>query len=369
MKHRRMKHLVAVLVTLMLVAILPIPVAMASPLNGGEVPIEVKASKTIADVGEEIIFTVEMGSTAGKNLSGFEFCLDIPAGLTLVLTEGKMPHITEGFLAAASTDVVPGDLPEWTPGFDIKTVGGTTVYQLSCVYFEADLNAGESVAYNGASPIDIATFVCKATEAGVYTVSLKDVGFYSEPATDILANDGDVTPASVTARRQISSVNVGLPTAKDGIPVKTISGAGYSGTVSWSPADATFVTGTTYTATVSLTADTAGHNYFSTTLVPTVNGGSTGVTGISVTEGTIGFTYTVTAQGYIYGNVDDDTDGLVNTNDLLYLARHLAMWPAYSSINMEVADVNGDGLLNTNDLLYLARYLARWPAYPVLGPH
>ena len=59
---------------------------------------------------------------------------------------------------------------------------------------------------------------------------------------------------------------------------------------------------------------------------------------------------------------DCNRDGKVNRQDRVYLARALAGWEGYETVN-EAADVNGDGKVNRQDRVYLARALAGWDGY------
>ena len=66
----------------------------------------------------------------------------------------------------------------------------------------------------------------------------------------------------------------------------------------------------------------------------------------------------------LYGDVNDD--GEVDTLDRMRLARYLAKWPDYDTINDEASDLNGDNEVDTLDRMILARYLAKWPDYEEL---
>ena len=67
---------------------------------------------------------------------------------------------------------------------------------------------------------------------------------------------------------------------------------------------------------------------------------------------------------YVLGDVNDD--GAVNTKDRMTLARHLANWDSYDTINTDAADVNADNTVNTKDRMTLARHLANWDGYETL---
>ena len=60
---------------------------------------------------------------------------------------------------------------------------------------------------------------------------------------------------------------------------------------------------------------------------------------------------------------DCSGDGKVNRQDRVYLARHLAGWAGYETVDEDAADVSGDGKVNRQDRVYLARALAGWEGY------
>ena len=64
------------------------------------------------------------------------------------------------------------------------------------------------------------------------------------------------------------------------------------------------------------------------------------------------------------GDVNDD--GIVNSSDRIYLARYLAKWKGFGSINEKAADVNGDGKVNVRDRIVLARHIAKWRGFETL---
>lgn len=68
---------------------------------------------------------------------------------------------------------------------------------------------------------------------------------------------------------------------------------------------------------------------------------------------------------YVLGDIN--ADGVVDTLDRMMLARHLANWPGYETINTEAADIDGDGSVGTFDRMYLSRHLANWPGYEDLA--
>ena len=70
----------------------------------------------------------------------------------------------------------------------------------------------------------------------------------------------------------------------------------------------------------------------------------------------------LTIQSFVRGDVNADEQ--VNTNDAIYLLRHV-LYPSKFPINQR-GDMNGDAQTNTNDAIYLLRhvlYPAKFPLY------
>ena len=88
-----------------------------------------------------------------------------------------------------------------------------------------------------------------------------------------------------------AAVTVATP-ATGAVPVTTVVGANFAGTVSWTPADSRFQPETAYTATITLTAN-PGH-VFATGATATINGQTATVTGSGAT---ITLTHTFDATG------------------------------------------------------------------------
>jgi len=66
---------------------------------------------------------------------------------------------------------------------------------------------------------------------------------------------------------------------------------------------------------------------------------------------------------------DINGDGVADTLDRMQLARYLAKWKGYETINTTDADINSDGMVDTLDRMILARYIAHWPGYETLEQH
>lgn len=63
---------------------------------------------------------------------------------------------------------------------------------------------------------------------------------------------------------------------------------------------------------------------------------------------------------------DVDTDGKVNSVDVIKLARYLADWDGYDTINEVNSDVDADGEITVSDSAVLARHWAGWISYATL---
>ena len=240
------KLLPLLLLVILLIAIIPV----SSVFAAGTIPLTITPATTTANVGSEVKFTISMGSAAGTNFIGFEFKLAIPEGMTYKPNSGTI--ITVPAL--------------WTINFD---------------QINQDLVvSGYGTEYNGAG-FQIASFVCTANTPGSHTVTLKDVDLWD---TNVQRIPSPVTPSVVTANQQLTSLNVALTAPAVGAaPQMSVSGTGYSGSVTWSGNPATFAPSTAYTATI--TVNTNPYYLFSTTLVPTVNGNLNGtVTTRSATQ-------------------------------------------------------------------------------------
>ncbi len=66
----------------------------------------------------------------------------------------------------------------------------------------------------------------------------------------------------------------------------------------------------------------------------------------------------------IYGDVDGN--GKVTSADVATLARHIAQWTGYETVDETIADVNGDGSVTPLDSIILTRHWAGWSAYATL---
>ncbi|MDO4743110.1 MAG: dockerin type I domain-containing protein [bacterium] len=63
---------------------------------------------------------------------------------------------------------------------------------------------------------------------------------------------------------------------------------------------------------------------------------------------------------------DINYDGHINSADVIHLARYLANWTEYRTLDEELSDVNRDGAVDPLDVMILARYVAGWEGYKTL---
>ncbi|MBR4720523.1 MAG: dockerin type I repeat-containing protein [Clostridia bacterium] len=68
--------------------------------------------------------------------------------------------------------------------------------------------------------------------------------------------------------------------------------------------------------------------------------------------------------GILYGDVNGD--GEFTAKDVAYLARYLAGWKDYQTIDETKSDANADGKVNALDNIILARSSAKWVGYTTL---
>jgi len=108
---------------------------------------------------------------------------------------------------------------------------------------------------------------------------------------------------------------------------------------------------TMYSTTTTAAVGTAPGTYY----LP-VN--ATDIDGNSNTE--VSIQLEVTSPEVLKGDINGD--GVVNLNDAIYLAKHVAGWTGYEVIHAK-GDINGDGVVNLNDAIYLAKHVAGWTGY------
>ncbi|MCI8610240.1 MAG: hypothetical protein HFE73_11395, partial [Firmicutes bacterium] len=72
----------------------------------------------------------------------------------------------------------------------------------------------------------------------------------------------------------------------------------------------------------------------------------------------------ITVMDFIYGDVNDSSD--VNINDADLVAKYVAGWAAYQSINRAAADVDLNGKVTLRDAAIIARHIAGWVGYETM---
>ena len=220
------------------------------------VKLAVTADITSAKVGEVVTFTVTCTST--KKLYGLEAKLDIPSGFTYIANSGAL------------ADGV------------VDEIGGTS----DSKFLEANKhiwleNATTPMTITGT--VTLATFQCTASASGTSTVSLTGVSGVDDEFNSFTYS---VTGVDVIVKAELTGdlpVAITKP-AKGDTPETTITGANYTGSITWNPTvtGGKFAANTEYTAKVELTAKT-GYQ-FADGVNPTV-AGSKSVTGVSVKDG------------------------------------------------------------------------------------
>ena len=373
MRRLGIKSLALLAVLLLHIAVLPVQPATAGPAPT-PVPVTVTASVGglpvgYVDKGDTVLFAVSIGAI--DDFAGFSFHLrDLPEGLEYVSGSAAFTNTFES--STSVPDPHGGPDYTWTLNFDETSIAGDKLLQFSGAFLQ-DLPEGSGLSGKYTGPgLAIATFECKATGTGTMTMGLGDLHFYFEPPAPVSGALTDIeiptllTPAAFTVWQSIPNVLLNTLRATVGHPpIDTVSGEGYAGTVSWSPAGS-FMLENTYTATVTLDADDAQYYYFSSTATVNVPG-SSGTSIVSNNGDILVFTATMEASDILYGDVDGN--GVINLYDALYFARHLAGWPTNPLNPPLVGDMDGNGVVNLYDALYFARHLAGWPDNAILGPH
>ena len=229
---------------ILMVAIIPVAQMKAA----GSITLSISPSAPTVSVGDEIRFTVSMSSAEGTNFGGFSFRISVPEGIQFKAGSGS---IAPGFRAATGFGAAYFDEDAYNdPDSSLLVSGGLP-----------DTN------YNG-GPLDICSFTCIVTESGNKTVTLIKARLVTDMAALI---ENSIVPAVVTAKQQITSVDITLERPVTGAaPQMIVSGKGYTGIVEWSNNPEVFNPNEVYVATITLTTNEY-YLFSGETFTPTVN--------------------------------------------------------------------------------------------------
>lgn len=245
------KMVSCLLVVAMIMTLLPMSVFAAAKFT-----LTVSSEKANPKPGDTVEFAVTVDAIdSASDFGGFEFVLDIPAGLTYVSNSGG---IVEGF----------------------KTTSGATA---DCSFTETSkkvIVAAED-GFTNLSGLKVVTFSCSVDSdaIGEKIVKLRDVQV-TDKSFDIL-DDSQISVISATVtipKAPITSVSAKVNAPQKGVTLDTSvdldSATAYNGAVEWykgNTATGTAVTGPAaanqvYTAKITLTAKTADGESFDSSL-------------------------------------------------------------------------------------------------------
>ena len=240
-RHMRKKIISCLLTLVMILSMLPMSVFAASKV----LTLTVTADKASASAGETINYTVKVNAEAANKIASIMFTLDIPDGLAYVEGSGK---VDPNFEAAAGADA-DYDYTEKERLITAATVRG----------------------FKDLTNLTMLTFSCTVKEGtvGTQTMNLKEVEVTNASYDPYLAEEYNITPATVTiTKAPITSVSAKVTAPVKGVALDTgvdLDGTtAYTGTVDWykgNTATGTAVTGSAaanqaYTAKITLTAKT-----------------------------------------------------------------------------------------------------------------
>ncbi|MDR2088540.1 MAG: MBG domain-containing protein [Clostridiales Family XIII bacterium] len=166
------RSLMVLLAMLLVVSAFP-----AAPVTAaGSIPLTVTPSDTVVEVGDEVDFTISMGSAEGKNLFSFSIEIQIPIGFALKSGSGVVAGAFK--TATGFADAIFDEDPK------IMVSGGMN-----------------EAVYSG-GPLDIATFTCTAITRGLHTINLIESALYDESVSNMV---GLVSPAQVIVKEDIGA--------------------------------------------------------------------------------------------------------------------------------------------------------------------
>lgn len=203
------KKIISCLLTLvMILSMLPMSVFAASKV----LALTVTADKASASAGETINYTVKVNAEAANKIASIMFTLDIPDGLAYVEGSGK---VDPNFETAAGADA-DYDYTEKERLITAATVRG----------------------FKDLTNLTMLTFSCTVKEGtvGTQTMNLKEVEVTNASYDSYLAEEYNITPATVTiTKAPISSVTASVDAPVKGVALDTTVDLGgttaYTGTV------------------------------------------------------------------------------------------------------------------------------------------
>lgn len=205
------KKIISCLLTLvMILSMLPMSVFAASKV----LTLTVTADKASASAGETINYTVKVNAEAANKIASIMFTLDIPDGLAYVEGSGK---VDPNFETAAGADA-DYDYTEKERLITAATVRG----------------------FKDLTNLTMLTFSCTVKEGtvGTQTMNLKEVEVTNASYDPYLAEEYNITPATVTiTKAPIASVTASVDAPVKGVALDTTVDLGgttaYTGTVDW----------------------------------------------------------------------------------------------------------------------------------------
>ena len=100
---------------------------------------------------------------------------------------------------------------------------------------------------------------------------------------------------------------------------------------------------------------TSNDNVFTVDNQGNITGQGEGVATLTVSIGTFSETYTITVEGGLNGDINQD--GIVNVNDVNYGMRGIVGKVTLTDLEEQIGDVNEDGIFNVNDINMIMRFI------------
>lgn len=326
-------------------------------LIGDTVTFTVKADReTVIYTGEEevVTFTVEVANDSDKDLHAFSFVLEPSAGLTLAtLDKDDEANGDPDFFFRHGTDT---DMLKYYKTFEYTPDRGYFGAAKADKTNATATTAGSAITLTSGAKT-VLTIMGKISAPGEYTLGLVTTGNDAVVAGQVNGT-GNNTVSRYFAR-QVT-----------GATVHAVAGGVISGTVTNGSAA---VPGAVVTLKDSQGAQvgeavTAG-NDGKFTLPAVVNGAYTLDVTAQVGGKTLSGSKSVTVDKYAVdaGSItvqefqkgDVNKDGLINSDDVTRLLRHVAKIEALSDEDAALGDVTGDKLTNADDVTKLLRFVSK----------